>query len=194
MKKRRENRNGLLAALLLVMALLLWPAIASAQQAVEEQVPLNLDAVGGSGVSGTAVLTRAGEGTNVTLEIQGLPAGAEARAIMSGGTCAQPGASSAVLPNLKADSNGKATANGSILFHGTDPVALETVADGQHVISIQTDKVVACGAIPHLAAVSGPSQLPATGGGGFQLFAIAIAVLGLGAVSGGLILIQRSRS
>ncbi len=194
MKGRRLTRKSLLGALLLVMALLPWPAIALAQEQIEEQVPLNLEAVGGSGVSGTAVLTRAGQGTKVVLEIQGLPAGADARAAMNAGTCAQPSASFAALPNLKADSNGKATATGSILFHGTDAVALETVADGQHIISIQTDKVVACGVIPHLAAVSGPSQLPTTGGGGLELFAVAMAALGLGVFASGLVLIQRSRS
>ncbi len=194
MKIRQQVRKRLLGALLLVMALLLWPAIVSAEEQVPEQVPLNLDAVGGSGVSGTALLTPAGEGPNVTLEIQGLPAGADARAVMNAGTCAQPSASFATLPNLKADSNGKATASGSILFHGTEPVALATVADGQHIISIQTDQVVACGVIPHLAAVTGPSQLPATGGSGFQLFSIAIGALSLAALSSGLILIQLSRS
>ncbi len=192
MKTRQHISKRLRGALLLVTALLLWPAIVSAQQ-VPEQVPLNLDAVGGSGVSGSALLTPAGDGTNITLEIQGLPAGGAAGAVMHGGTCAQPGASFATLPNLKADSSGKATANGSILVNGK-PVALATVADGQHIISVQTDKVVACGTIPHLAAVTGPSQLPATGGAGFQLVSIVIGALGLAALSGGLILIQRSRS
>ncbi len=194
MKTNQPNRKSLLGALLLVVALWLWPAIAMAQGPVEEQVGLNLDAVAASSVSGTALLTRAGAGTNVALEVKGLSSGAEARAVMTAGTCAQPSASFATLPNLKADSNGQAKASGPILFHGTDPVALEAVADGQHVISIQTDKVVACGAIPHLAAVSGPSQLPATGGAGFQPFAIAIALLALGTLSSGLLLIRQSRS
>ncbi len=193
MRTRPQTRKGLLGALLLT-ALLLLPATARAQETIPEQVGVNLDAVGGSGVSGTALLIAAGQGTNVTLEIQGLPAGTEAQAAMNAGTCAQPSASFATLPNLKVDSNGKATANGSILFHGTDPVALESVADGQHIISVQTDKVVACGVIPHLAAVSGPSQMPTTGGAGFQLLPLAMTVLGLGALSGGLILLQRSRS
>ncbi len=194
MKRRQGTRKGLLGGLLLLMALLLLPATALAQETIPEQVGVNLDAVGGSGVSGTALLIAAGQGTNVTLEIQGLPAGADARAVMNAGTCAQPSASFATLPNLKADSNGKATASGPILFHGTEPVALATIADGQHIISIQTDKVVACGVIPHLAAVTGPAQLPTTGGAGFQLLAIAIAALGLGSVFSGLILIQHSRS
>ncbi len=194
MKRSQQTIKRVLGMALLVAALLLWPAIALAQGQVEEQVPLNLEAVSGSGVSGTAVLTREGEGTKVTLEIQGLPATAEARAVMNAGTCAQPSASFATLPNLKADSNGKATATGSILFHGTEAVALETIADGQHIISIQTDKVVACGVIPHLAAVSRPSQIPATGGSGLELFGGAITALGLGALASGLILIQRSRS
>lgn len=190
MNRRQQRGKGLLVALLTVIALLLLPATALAI----ETVPLNLDAVGGSGVSGGAVLTPAGEGTNVTLEIQGLPAGADARAIMTAGTCAQPSASFASLPNLKADSSGKATATGAILFHGSEPVALAAIADGQHVISILTDRVVACGVIPHLAAVSGPSQLPATGGAGFQLLTLAVATLGLGTLSGGLLLIQQSRN
>lgn len=190
MKRRQQTGRGWLVAVLTVIAVLLLPATALAI----ETVPLNLDAVGGSGVSGSAVLTPAGEGTNVTLEIQGLPAGGDARAVMTAGTCAQPSASFASLPNLKADSNGKATATGAILFHGTEPVALATVADGQHVISIQTDRVVACGVIPHLAAVSGPSQLPATGGAGFQLLTLAVAALGLGTLSAGLLLIKHGRS
>lgn len=190
MKLGQQTINALLGALTLVLALLPLPAAA---QGIET-VPLNLDPVGRSGVSGSAVLTPAGGGTNVTLEVEGLPGGADAQAILNAGTCAQPSASFVALPGLKADSSGKATATGPILFHGTDPVALATIADGQHIISFKTDKIVACGVIPHLAAVSGPSQLPASGGAGFQLFAIAIAALGLGILSGGLILIHRRRA
>lgn len=189
-EKRQHTIKRLIGTLLLLLTLLLLPATALAI----ETVPLNLDAVGGSGVSGGAVVTPAGEGTNVTLEIQGLPAGGEARAVMTAGTCAQPGASFATLPNLKADASGKATATGPILFRGTDPVALAAVADGQHVISIQTDKVVACGVIPHLAAVQSPSQLPTTGGAGFELFAVVIAALGFVILASGAILYQRNRS
>ncbi len=194
MKATQRIIKPLLGAVL-VMALLLVPLSALAQGQVEEQVGLNLDAVGGSGVSGSALIKPAGDGTNVTLEVQGLPSGATARAVMNAGTCAQPSASFATLPNLQADSNGKATATGAILFHGTEPVSLATVADGQHIISIATDKVVACGVIPHLAAVSGPSQLPATGGTGQALLGLAVAAaLGLGAIAIGLFLIRRSHA
>ena len=75
MKARQQTIKRVIGTLLLVIGLFLLPATALAI----ETVPLNLDAVDGSGVSGGAVLTPAGQGTNVTLEIQGLPAGADDR-------------------------------------------------------------------------------------------------------------------
>ena len=177
---------GISLAALVVTALLL-PGIGLAQEAIT----VRLDPVSESGVSGTATLTAAGDGTNVALDVKGLAAGADARATMNANTCAMPSASFAALPDLKADATGRATATGSVLFRGTESVALATMADGEHVITIQTGQVVACGVIPKLAPASAPPTLPATGGAPFPLIATAAGILGLCALCAGLFLRQR---
>lgn len=167
----------------LVLALLLVPGMAVAQEAVT----LELSPVGESGVSGTATLTAAGDGTEVTLEVQGLAPGADARASMHAGTCAVPSASFAALPDLQADASGRATATGLVLFRGTENVALATMADGEHVIIVRSGgQVVACGTIPVLTPASAPATLPATGGTAFPPMAAMVGILGLCALSAGL--------
>ena len=174
----------------LLVALLLLPGMAMAQ----ETVTVRLDPVGESGVSGTATLTAVGEGTNVALDINGLEAGAEARATMHAGTCALPSASFAELPALQADATGRATATGSVLFRGTENVGLATMADGEHIIAIQAGgQVAACGVIPRLESASAPAELPATGGAAFSRTPAIAGVLGLCALSAGLFLRQRHR-
>lgn len=176
---------------LVAVALLPLPAMALAQEAVTVQ----LDPMGDSGVSGTATLTAAGEATDVTLDLEGLAAGAEAQATMHAGTCAMPGASFAALPDLTADETGAATATGSVLFRGTENVALATMADGEHVIAIQAaGQMVACGIIPELTAESTAPVLPATGGMTLSLVAAIVGVLGLVALSAGLFLRRLNRS
>jgi len=172
---------------LLVLAFLLLPGLAIAQGVVTVQ----LDPVGESGVSGTATLSTAGDGTDVALDIKGLAPDVDARGSMHAGTCAMPSASFAALPDLKADETGRATATGSVLFHGTENVALAIMADGEHIITIQAGgQVVACGTIPKLA----PGGLPVTGGEGTSLGAVVAVGLGLCATSAGLFLRQRSES
>jgi len=174
---------------LAVLVFLLLPGMGMAQEAVTVQ----LDPVGESGVSGTATLTAAGEGTDVALDIKGLAPGADARATMQANTCAMPSASFATLPNLKADATGRATAKGSVLFHETN-VALATMADGEHIIAIQAGgQVVACGVIPKLTSNVAPPTLPVTGGAAFSPMAAPAGVLGFCALSAGLFLRQRSR-
>jgi hypothetical protein len=102
-----------------------------------------------------------------------------------------PSASFAALPELTADGSGQATATGSILFRGTDDVALATMADGEHIITIQTDQVVACGVIPKLASASTPPALPATGGVAGLFTAAIVTILGLCFLSLGLFLGRR---
>lgn len=174
---------------LVVLALMLMPGMLTAQEAVTVQ----LDPVGESGVSGTATLTAAGDGTDVALDIQGLAPGADARATMQANTCDMPSASFATLPDLKADANGRATATGSVLFRGTEPVALETMADGEHIIAIQIAQLVACGVIPTLATASAPPTLPETGGVAFSLIAATAGVLGFWTLSAGLFLRQHGQ-
>ena len=111
---------------------------------------------------------------------------------MNAGTCDQPSASFAALPDLAADASGKAAATGKVLFRGAEDVALAAMADGQHVISIQTDQVVACGAIPPSAAVAAAAGMPETGGAAPWFVALVAAlVLGLVVLIAALVLIRR---
>jgi hypothetical protein len=115
---------------------------------------------------------------------------------MQAGTCATPSASFAALPDLAADAGGRATATGSVLFRGTEAVALATMADGQHILAIQTEQVVACGVIPApVSATPAPGTLPATGGAAKLALGVALAagLLGLCALSAGLFLRRRRR-
>jgi hypothetical protein len=190
MRLRQLTRLRLLRISLVILALLLLPGMVMAQEAVT----VRLDPVGESGVSGTATLTAAGDGTNVALDIKGLAPGADARATMYASTCAMPSASFAALPDLKADATGRATATGSVLFHGTENVALATMADGEHIIAIQAGgQVVACGVIPKLTSASAPPTLPVTGGVAFSLMAATAVVLGFCTLSAGLLLRRRSQ-
>lgn len=175
--------------LLVIPALLLLPGMGMAQEVITVQ----LDPVGGSAVSGTATLMAAGDGTDVALEITGLGPGAAARATMHGNTCAMPSASFAALPDLKADATGQAVATGSVLFRGTENVALAAMADGEHIIAIQTDQVVACGVIPALASAPAPATLPATGAAALSGWVVTAGILGLCALAAGLLLQRRSR-
>jgi hypothetical protein len=112
---------------------------------------------------------------------------------MQAGTCEMPSASFATLPDLQADATGRATATGSVLFRGTEAVALVTMADGEHILAIQTEQVVACGVIPKLASASAPpASLPVTGGAAPWLVAASAGILGLCALSAGLFLRRRS--
>ena len=192
MKLRQLTRLHLLGislVALVVLAPLLLPGMGLAQEAVTVQ----LDPVGESKVSGTATLTAAGEGTNVALDVKGLAPNTDARATMNANTCAMPSASFAALPDLKADATGKATATGSVLYRGTEAVALATMADGEHVINIQAGQVVACGVIPKLASAPVPSMLPATGGAASSLMAAMAGILGFCALSAGLFLRRRGQ-
>ena len=177
--------------LVVAVALLSLGGVALAQEYVDVQ----LDPVNDSGVSGTARVTAAGEGSEVTLNVSGLEANAEAQASLHSGTCDMPSASFAALPNLTADADGRASGSGTILFQGSENVALASIADGEHVIIVQSGgQNVACGVIPVGASVQQPSQLPETGGTGFPLAAVILGVAGLGALAGGLFLGQRQSS
>lgn len=189
MRLRQLTWLHLFGIALVVLGLLLWPGLGLAQEAVT----VRLDPVGGSGVSGTATLTAAGEGTTVELEVEGLAPGTAAQAAMQANTCAMPSASFAALPELQADATGRAMATGSVLFRGTENVALATMADGEHIITIQAGQVVACGVIPAAASVSTPSTLPGTDGAVAWLMPAAMGILGLCVLSAGLFLRWHSR-
>ena len=173
-----------LTVLLVAAALMLSTGAALAQGTFS--VPFSQ--VGGSGVEGSGVLTATGEGTDVSLEITGLAAGSTATATLHAGTCAAPGASFAKLADLTADASGRATASGQVLFRGADPVALQDIADGQHIIAIsQSGKMVSCTWIPVTEQI-GPAGMPRTGGGGLLLMVAALGFVGVVILGGGLAL------
>lgn len=181
---------SIVAAALLVLALMLLPVAAALAQ---ESVTVELKPVDNAAASGTAVLTAAGDATDVEVTMAGLTAGATAQVTMHAGTCAMPSASFAALPNLEADASGNATATGRVLFRGTADVALATMADSEHIIAVQSEgAVVACGVIPARASVSpAPASLPTTGGAVLGLIAGASVSLGLTALYAGFSLRRR---
>jgi len=149
--------------------------------------------VGNSGVEGHAILTAAGEGTNVSLDITGLAPGSTAIATLHAGSCAAPGASFAELPDLAANAEGRATAEGQVLYRGTESVALDAIADGEHIISIsQAGQMVACAWIPQAeTAPRTPAGMPRTGNADLLLIAASLAAIATVALGGGLALRRR---
>lgn len=187
------RQSALMRFVAISLIALVLIALASAATA-QESVTVQLDPVGDSGVTGTVTLTAAGDGTDVTLDVEGLAAGGEARATMQAGTCDMPSASFATLPVLTADATGTATATGSVLFRGTEAVALATMADGEHIIAIQAGgEVVACGVIPALSSSPTAPTLPETGGVAVSLPAVVAGILGLVATSAGALLWRGKR-
>ena len=173
-----------LTVLLVAAALMLSTGTALAQSTFS--VPFSQ--VGGSGVEGSGVLTAAGGGTDVSLDITGLAAGSTAIATLHGGTCAVPGASFTRLADLTADASGRAKSSGQVLFRGTDPVALQDIADGEHIIAVtQSGKMVSCAWIP-LAEQPAPVGMPRTGDAYPLLMAAVLGVIGALFLRGGIAL------
>jgi hypothetical protein len=153
-----------------------------AGQPATAQQPLiaQLSPVGASGVSGNALLTPQGPGTQVSLDLTGLPPGTRAEARIQAGSCALPSASAVELPDLTADAAGHAQAAGPILFRGTDPVALSTFLQDPHVLTIvQGGSIVACGSITQAAPGQiASAQFTAAGGSGVSGTALLSSVDG----------------
>lgn len=91
---------------------------------IPEQVNVDLEPVGDSGVSGEVTLTALGDGTDAFLEVTGLGPGAIAQSSLHAGTCDQPSASFAPMPELTADDAGNATAIGPAVQGHGDRTAL----------------------------------------------------------------------
>ncbi|MDQ5825950.1 MAG: hypothetical protein M3441_17280 [Chloroflexota bacterium] len=173
-----------LVVLLVTVALMLTTGVALA----ENTFTVPFSALGNSGVEGSAVLTAAGEGTDISLDITGLTPGASASATLHAGTCEAPSASLATLPALTADASGKATASGQVLFRGTEGVALAAIADGEHVMFIsQAGQTVACAWIPEVETVP-TVGMPRTGGADLLLALAGLSLVGIVALGSGLVL------
>ena len=170
-----------------VLAPLLLPYTTLAQ----ENIIVQIESLDGPGVSGTATLSGVGEGTHVVLDIIGLTPGATIQSSMHAGTCAMPSASFASLPESQADVTGNAMVAGSILFRGTEEIGLVTMTDGEHILVIQGEGVIACGVIPELAIL--PASLPETGGVASSQISILVSVFGFCLLCIGLFLRHHSR-
>jgi hypothetical protein len=122
-----------------------------------QTVTVRLSSVDHDRVQGTARLTATPTGgTMIVVQVQHLPPGARVSSRLHAGTCAhltRLSASFARLPDLTANAQGRATAQGPILFHGqrNEPVGLAVLGDGGHVIVLARGmRLVACGMIPRL--------------------------------------------
>ncbi len=156
-------------------------------------VPLML--LGSSSADGTAILTPNGAGTRIMIDIGGLAPNQTAAVIVTGGSCAMPGASTVSLPMLAADAQGHATMSGDILFRGVEPIALHDIADGAHAISIGgAEGALACGDVPRLVPAASETQasslLDANVGIGRNHLLLLMVVIALAAA---LAIIPRSR-
>jgi hypothetical protein len=163
-------------------------AVASAQ--IADTVVVDLEAVEGSSVAGSVILTASGERTFVDLGVNGLTPGATYTVTLHGGTCDQPSASFTALPTLTAGADGRAMGSGEVLFHGTDPVSLSSIADDEHVVIVADDNgVVACAVIPPRIAAAIPAAAgnagPEASHGGIAVVLGALGLAGTAALAVG---------
>ena len=139
-------RRGTVFALVLLVVALFAPG-AKAQESVETELSEQND----SGVRGTANFTFSLLDTRALVKLNGLDPGATARITVHAGDCSRQSASFVALPDVTADADGNATAEGLLLFQGKEAVELDTIADGAHSISVaQGDRTVACGEVMQL--------------------------------------------
>ena len=124
-------------------------------------VTVQLNAMNNSGVSGSAIVTDAGNNqTKVELFMLNEPVGGNEPANINVGQCGSTlGAVKYSLGNVQFDTN-TATVNAPI----------DSLQNGTYAINVQTSKTdttsVACGVIPAIAGTNAasPTALPATGG------------------------------
>ena len=122
-------------------------------------VTINLTAINGSGVSGTAQLMDKGAQTEVVVNVQGEPASASEPMHIHSGQCG-PTLGKVVYP-LKNVEGGTSdtTVNATLASLQTGNFAINV-----HESAAQITTYVACGNIPALAATNGTASLPKTGG------------------------------
>ena len=142
-------RGVAIRPLVILGLLIVSPAVGHARPAAAQgAVTVLLEPVDGSGVSGTALLTPSDDGTLVLFAVHGLLPGTAYGPELRAGSCAQWSASFTNLPALTADAFGTATAAGTVLFHGTQAIALSVIADGPHIIGVGgSGGLLACGVI-----------------------------------------------
>ena len=114
--------------------------------AMHNQVMMN--AVGNSGVSGTAMLADASGQTQVAVQLTGFQPNSAHAGHIHQGTCDSPGSVVAPLQEVNADATGAGSATSTV------QVPLNTVMNGQHIIAYHErggedhGAPVVCGSIP----------------------------------------------
>jgi hypothetical protein len=135
---------SLFATLAAVTAL----AVPAAGAGIAERIKLTPR--GGSGVSGTALVSSPGDraAAIVKVTVHGLEPGAFARVQLNTVSGRNTSASTVLIVSARADASGRLAASGRVLYRG-QPVTFATIADGAHAVSVLTGgKVVARGIVP----------------------------------------------
>ena len=137
-------------------------------QARGPAVSVSLSPHSGSEVRGVASIRAAGTGTSVVLHVHGLHGGALAEAFLRKGACTRPGVRVLVLPKLKANRKGEATARGAIRSLAGRTVPYTKVTNGTYVLTIEPGRgVAACGEVAKDRSTTlPPAAGKGTGGNG----------------------------
>ena len=140
----KQSLAALVAVGLLVAAAIAGPAFGA------EDARATLRAVDGSQVQGAVRLSEMGTATIASVSVRGLPPRSTAVARLHAGTSLDRlSASSTRLERLRADGRGNATASGRVLFQGREDVALADIADGEHVVVVESrGRIVAYAIVP----------------------------------------------
>ncbi len=161
------RKLSIIGVLLLLLATM---SVALAQTA--PSVTLDMKAVSGSKVTGTAVITQAGNGITVSVKLSGFDPNTSHDGHIHSGTCEQQGGVVFPLTTIKADASGAGSADTTL-----PNASFATVSDGKHYVQYHTasnppGQQVSCANIPAAKAGQGggttttPAGAPATGFGG----------------------------
>ena len=157
------RKLSVFGVLLLVLATM---SIASAQSA--QTTTLQMKAIEGSKVTGTAVLTDTGNGVKVSVKLSGFDPNTKHDGHIHVGTCEAQGGVVVPLSTITADASGAGSADST-----ETTLTFAQLSDGKHYVQYHTSsnppgKQVSCANIPAATAGQGggtPSA-PATGIGG----------------------------
>jgi hypothetical protein len=182
------RKLSVFGVLLLVLATI---GVASAQSA--PSITIQMQAVGGSKVTGTAVLTQAGNGVAVSVKLSGFDASSKHDGHIHVGSCAAQGGVVVPLNSITADASGAGSADTT-----ENTLTFAQVTDGKHYVQYHISSnppgnPVSCADIPAAVTTQGQGGgtpgAPAAGIGGVSQesgFPVALlaGLLGLMVVTG----------
>ncbi len=154
--------------------ILLLVATASISMAqTTKTISLQMKAVNGSSVSGTAVVAESGAGIKVSVKLSGYAANQGSAGHIHSGTCEKQGPVTNPLSTITADGSGAGSADTTLAN-----VSYASVTDGNHYVQYHeaaspAGKQVSCaniiaasaGAAPAQGGAAAPAAAPATGQG-----------------------------